>query len=295
MLLARILSGIVTEYTGWRTVYWIALGLQAFIFTLLWLFMPDYPSTNPAGLTYTLILRSLFRLIREHPTLVQASLIGLCVSSVFTLYWTTLTFLLAGPVYQFNSLVIGLFGFVGAAAILLGPLVGRHVIDRYSPSLGLLLGLLGVAVGQVVGCFAGEYTVAAPVVQAFLVDVGIQTTQVSNRTAIYRLDASARNRVNSVYMLGVFLGQVLGTGTGAPLYQRLGWRGSAGAGIGWVGVGMVVFGARGPREEGWVGWGGGWRTERGEAGKVESRGEDVEGGEKAESRVEDVEGGGGRR
>ncbi|RPB11627.1 MFS general substrate transporter [Morchella conica CCBAS932] len=257
MLLARILSGIITQFTHWRTVYYVALGLQALIFVLLYLFMPDYPSTNPSGLTYTRSLLSLFALAKAHPTLVQAALIGLCVSAVFTTYWTTLTFLLIAPPYGYSSLVVGLFGLIGVAAIFLAPLVGRFVIDRHTPSLGLLLGLLVVLAGQVVGCFGGLYSVAAPVLQAFLVDLGIQTTQVSNRTAIYRLDAGARNRVNSVYMLGVFFGQVVGTASGAPLLHRYGWKGSAGAGVGFAGLALVVLAARAPGA-GWVGWKGGW-------------------------------------
>ena len=28
ILIARVLSGVVTEYTSWRNVYWLALGLQ---------------------------------------------------------------------------------------------------------------------------------------------------------------------------------------------------------------------------------------------------------------------------
>lgn len=223
--------------------------------------MPDYPSKNPSGLSYFQILRSLGQLFIKHPTLVQAALIGLAVSAVFTLYWTTLTFLLAADPYDYNSLVIGMFGLIGVAAIFLAPLIGRHLIDRFSPSLGLLLGLVCVLTGQLVGTFVGLHSVAGPVIQAFLVDLGIQASQVSNRTAIYKLDASARNRINSIYMLGVFIGQVVGTSTGAPLYHRHGWLGSGGAGVGFAGLGLLVLAVRTPWA-GWIGWSGGWRTER---------------------------------
>lgn len=289
MLLARVLSGIVTEYTGWRTVYWVALGLQCFIFALLWLFMPDYPSTNPSGLSYLQILRSLTQLIARHPSLVQAALIGLAISGVFTLYWTTLTFLLAGAPYNYNSLVIGMFGLIGVAAILLTPMTGRHVIDKYSASLGLLVGLASILVGQLVGTFAGLHSVAGPVLQAFLVDFGIQTAQVSNRTTIYKLDASARNRINSVYMLGVFCGQVMGTSTGAPLYHRYGWIGSGSAGVAFAGLALLLLAARTPAEKSWVGWSGGWHGGKGETGAEESARESESESEKEEPSVGSIE------
>lgn len=275
MLLARVLSGIVTEYTGWRTVYWIALGLQFFIFFLLWMFMPDYPSTNPSGLSYFQILRSLGQLIARYPSLVQAALIGFAGSAVFTLYWTTLTFLLASASYNYNSLVIGMFGLIGIAAILLTPITGRHVIQKYSPTLGLFIGLTCIMVGQLLGTFAGLHSVAGPVLQAFLVDLGIQMAQVSNRTTIYKLDESARNRVNSVYMLGAFCGQVIGTVTGAPLYNRYGWVGSGSAGVGFAGLALLILSVRAPAGTRWIGW----RREKKEELDVEVR---IENGSESE-------------
>lgn len=45
LLLARVLAGIVSQYTSWRNIYWLALGLQVFILVACWAFMPDYPAT----------------------------------------------------------------------------------------------------------------------------------------------------------------------------------------------------------------------------------------------------------
>lgn len=50
IVIARILAGIVTQFTSWRNVYWVALALQSLTLVALWLFMPDYPSSNPQGL-----------------------------------------------------------------------------------------------------------------------------------------------------------------------------------------------------------------------------------------------------
>lgn len=42
MLIARLLSGVVALYIGWRYIYWNASILQYIILVLLWMFMPDY-------------------------------------------------------------------------------------------------------------------------------------------------------------------------------------------------------------------------------------------------------------
>lgn len=57
MLIARLLSGILTQYTSWRSIYWFSFGVQYLIFILLFLYMPDYPSTN-VRLIYTNLLCS---------------------------------------------------------------------------------------------------------------------------------------------------------------------------------------------------------------------------------------------
>src|SRR5206468_610784 len=130
---ARVLSGTFAEYTGWRTVYWVAFGLQYLILALLWLFMPDYPSTNPNGLKYHHMLWSMPKLVVRHPLLAQVCLISFCSMAIFTSFWTTLTFLLAAPPYNYNSFVTGLFALIGIAVMTTGPFYGHYVIDRFVP------------------------------------------------------------------------------------------------------------------------------------------------------------------
>ncbi|KAF4632463.1 hypothetical protein G7Y89_g5676 [Cudoniella acicularis] len=63
MLIARLLSGILTQYTSWRSIYWFSFGMQYLIFILLFWFMPDYPSTNPGGLNYFKMLWSIVKML----------------------------------------------------------------------------------------------------------------------------------------------------------------------------------------------------------------------------------------
>ena len=65
MLLPPTQSGVVTEYAGWRSIYWAALGIQYLIFGLLWVFMSDYPSINSDRLGYLGMLWSIILLITK--------------------------------------------------------------------------------------------------------------------------------------------------------------------------------------------------------------------------------------
>lgn len=262
ILIARVISGTVTEYTSWRNVYWLALGLQYLIFVLLWLFMPDYPSTNPdlrSLKAYFHMLWSIVVMLFQYPVLLQACLIGFFTSAPFTCFWTTLTFLLAGPPYNYTSLVIGLFALIGIGAMCVVPFYGRLVIDRLTPLwsvvLGEAIGLLGVCLGT----YLGTFTVAGPVLEAFLLDMGMQTAQIANRSAIYAIAPRARNRVNTAFMVFTFCGQLTGTAVGNKLYAtKGGWVASGSYSVASVGAALLVCLARGPWEDRWVGWRGGW-------------------------------------
>lgn len=262
LLFARLLSGVVTEYTSWRNIYWLAFGLQYLIFLLLWLFMPDYPSTNPDGINYFRILYSIGQIFVTHPLLVQACLVGFCTSSTFTSFWTTLTFLLSAPPYEYSTLIIGLFALIGIASMFLGPLWSRLVTDRLIPLFSVIIGLVICLLGTCIGTYTGTFTVAGPILQTALLDFGIQTAMIANRSAIYGILPLARNRVNTAYMITAFCGQLTGTAVGNHVFARSGWIGSGSTSVGFLAAALLLCVVRGPRETRWVGWGGGWQIRK---------------------------------
>jgi len=262
LLVARVLSGTISNFTTWRAVYWMALALQYLIFILLWLFMPDYPSTNPAGLNYFRILWDIILMLRRHPVLVQACLAGLLTSAPFTSFWTTLTFLLAGQPFHYSSLTIGLFGLIGIAGMLISPIYARLVTDRFVPHFSVFCGLSISLVGVCIGTYTGTMTVAGPVLQALLMDFGNQTAQIANRSAIYSVEPKRRNGVNTAFMVSTFCGQLIGTAAGNHVYAAAGWRGSGSVSVAFVAAALGVMLVKGPYEKGWVGWGGGWSMKK---------------------------------
>ncbi|KAF1947817.1 MFS general substrate transporter [Clathrospora elynae] len=257
VLVARVLSGTISNFVTWRAVYWMALGLQYVIFLLLWLFMPDYPATNP-GMNYFRILLDIVLMLFKHPVLVQACLAGLLCSAPFTSFWTTLTFLLAGEPYEYTSLTIGLFGLIGIAGMLLSPVYARTVTDAFVPHFSVLFGLSCSLLGVCLGTYMGTFSVAGPVLQALLMDFGNQTAQIANRSSIYSIEPKRRNGVNTAFMVATFCGQLIGTATGNHIYAAAGWIGSGSASVGFISAALLVIVARGPWEERWVGWRGGW-------------------------------------
>lgn len=257
VLIARVLSGTISNFVTWRAVYWMALGLQYLIFVLLWLFMPDYPATNP-GMNYFRVLFDVFKMLTMHPILVQACLAGLLCMAPFTSFWTTLTFLLAGQPYNYNSLTIGLFGLLGISGMVFAPLYARFVTDRFIPHFSVLCGLCISLIGVVIGTYVGTFSVSGPILQAILMDFGNQTAQIANRSSIYSIEPKRRNGVNTAFMVAVFCGQLIGTASGNHIYAAAGWIGQGSASVGFIASAVLVMLVRGPWETRWVGWRGGW-------------------------------------
>ena len=102
ILLARLLAGVIAEFTSWRVVYYLAIGMQALVLVGSYLMLPDYPSRNK-DLTYWNILWTMAKLSVTEPILIQASLINLASSACFGNFWVTLTFLLGGPPYNYST------------------------------------------------------------------------------------------------------------------------------------------------------------------------------------------------
>lgn len=263
ILVARLIGGIVAEYTPWRTVYWVSFGLQVLVFVLLFFFMKDYPIARP-GTSYPAILRRIVELPFLKPVLTQASLIAFLVMGMFTNFWTTLTFQLAG-VFHLSTLAIGLFALAGLSPVLLNPVVSRLLTSRIH-SHGTIIIMLLVTLGAVViGTFVGTFSLAGPIIWALLGDLGLNNVIVASRMAIASVDPTAHNAVNSVYMIFTFAGQLFGTAVGNALYARGGWTWSGALAIAQLVTALLLVMIRGPHEKGWMGWRGGWDMRKPEA------------------------------
>ncbi|KAI2464767.1 MFS general substrate transporter [Annulohypoxylon bovei var. microspora] len=256
VLVARLLSGIVTQYTSWRNVYWVSFGLQVLVWVFLFLVMPDYPILSP-GTSYPRILLKIATLPFQKPELTQNALIAFLTMGMFTSFWTTLTFQLA-DVFHLSTLAIGLFALIGISPVFLNPVISRLLIANLHPHGSLIIAHLVTVAAICIGTFVGTFSLAGPVVWAFFGDLGMNTIIVANRVAIAHVDSTAQNAVNAVYMVHTFCGQLFGTAVGNALYARGGWTYSGAFNIAQIIAGLLVLFARGPHETRWVGWRGGW-------------------------------------
>lgn len=263
VLIARVISGVIAQFTSWRVVYYMSVGVQFFVLGGSYLVLPDYPAKNK-DMTYWKILWTMAKFAFTEPILIQACLTNIASSASFSNFWVTLTFLLGGPPYNYTTLVIGLFGLVGMFGVAMGPLIGR-TIDKLIPWYASLIAIIGMALFQAIQVGAGGINIAAVIIATFGLDVFRQMLQVSLATSIFSIAPEARARLNAVYILSLFIGQVMGTSVGSEVFIKYGWRAGAALSLGWSGWQLFMLLLRGPHCERrtWFGYQGGLEPRKG--------------------------------
>lgn len=227
ILVSRTFSGLVGEYLGWPAVYFIASGLMILLAFFLAFRLPKSPSATKAG--YGDLFRSMASLIQDLPLLREAALNGGMMFAAFSVFWTTLSFLLAEPRFGLGPDAAGLFGLIGVVGAMAAPVAGR-MADRRSPRFTIAIGMGAVILAY--ACMLGfGYTLAGLVVGVILLDLGVQSTQISNQARIHAISDEFRNRINTIYMVSYFIGGALGSWIGSFSYAHFGWTGVCIAGL----------------------------------------------------------------
>lgn len=229
ILSSRIFSGIVADWMGWRFVYGLSGGAAIFIALLVHLSLPSQRGEHRDG--YASLLASTARQLVRFPQLRRLSLLGGIIFAAFLCFWTILTFQLSGPAFHLDSDRIGLFGVVAIGGALAAPWFGRQA-DRSSPQRAQLLTTALLVMGCLIAALLPT-SISALVVATFVIDIGVQGTQVNNLAQLYRLDATAHSRINAAYMVVFFVGGATGTASGAMAWQMGGWPLAAATLCGW--------------------------------------------------------------
>ncbi|MDX2241324.1 MAG: MFS transporter [Leptolyngbyaceae cyanobacterium bins.302] len=233
----RLVSGFAGEFLGWRSIFWIAaigmLALAAVLSKTLPIVMPS------VKLSYGALMRSLPGFLKTYPLLRETALMGALFFLTYCGFWATLPFLLAQPPFELGSQVVGLFGLVGIVGVFAAPVVGR-IADRSSPRT-TVVAAMGILVLALLMLWQFQQAIGGILLGSILLDLGVQTGQISNQTRIYTLPAEAHNRITTVYMVSYFLGGSIGSWLCAIGWKLAGWTGVCAIGLGAVVISFVVY------------------------------------------------------
>jgi predicted MFS family arabinose efflux permease len=239
ILLARSVSGVIAQLSSWRVVYVIA-ALMTFTFAVVLQRLLPHEVERPR-VRYTALLSSAVHYFVTESLLRRRGLYGGLAFAAFSVFWTTMAFLLSGAPYYYNDLTIGLFGLVGAAGALCANFAGRWADRRWTKPTTLVFAVM-MAISFLT-LWWGRHNLAMLIVGIIVLDIGVQGTQVTNQSLIYRLAPHARSRINSAYMVCYFVGGALGSWIGSMTYEHFHWAGVCvlGAAIGIVATVLAVI------------------------------------------------------
>ncbi|MGZ4230603.1 MAG: MFS transporter [Solirubrobacteraceae bacterium] len=237
ILTARTASGILAGLLGWRAVFVIATGVMVVLAATLRWALPKVPPTE--SLPYRSLLRSVGRLVVEEPVLRQRMAVGAAVMGCFSALWTSIAFLLSGPPYNYGNTAIGLFGLAGIAGAAIAPVAGR-LADRGKGKLATSAGLL-ILLASWGLLLLGAHSAVLLVAGIVALDLGAQGVHISNQSAIYALNADARSRITTGYMLAYFAGAAAMSAAASTLYGSDGWTGVCVLGAAVAAAGLVVW------------------------------------------------------
>lgn len=239
ILLARPVSSLMSEYFGWRGVFYSAAMLMVVIAALVAMLLPERVPNHHT--TYGRLIGSVFVLARRYAVLRERSLYQGLLFASFSFFWTIVPIELIRH-YGFSQKGVAVFALVGAVGAIAAPIAGRLADaghGRTSTLVALLLAPLSLLVAGIPGLgYLGL------VVAAVALDFAVQLNMVLGQREVYALDPHSRARLNAVFMTSIFVGGALGSVLASPLYERFGWSPTLYAAAAIPGLALVIFLAR---------------------------------------------------
>ena len=128
ILLARTVSGTLSDLFGWRSVYVVSAAATLVIAVVLANVLPRQQHRS-APMAYPNLIKSVFALFIEEPVLRVRGLLALLIFTAITILWTPMVLPLSAPPFSLSHTEVGLFGLAGAMGAVGAARAGR-LADR---------------------------------------------------------------------------------------------------------------------------------------------------------------------
>ena len=195
--------------------------------------LPAHSRENYAGLW-----KSLLRLFSKYPYLRIASLRAALAYGSFFALWSCLAFRMKQEPFFASDDIIGALGLCGLAGASTVVFISGY-IQKYGARFFSIVGGCVILFAWLLA-FWGNNSYLWMIIAILLIDAGMQSIHLSNQTSVVALDASAINRVNTVYMTIYFLGGSAGTFVSGLFWQHYGWTGVVGVGVAFTAASLLV-------------------------------------------------------
>ena len=221
IILSRTYAGFVSTFWSWQMVYFSS-GIATLLFALL--MWNKLPTTKPnTQMTVAKIYRSLFQLAASEPHLIRRACAGALGFAILSMIFTSMTFVLANPPYYFTDFQIGLFGLLGVIGIYSSSWSGRTVGQGKENKVAITC--ICLMLFSCIPLAFAQQNILAYAIGVLMSYFGLTAFHVLNQNLVYRINPTARSRINAVYMTIYFAGAALGSLIAVYAWQHWGWYG----------------------------------------------------------------------
>jgi predicted MFS family arabinose efflux permease len=227
ILLARAGAGMIGEYLGWRTVYYIAAGLMLVIALVIPLIM-DAEEPEPVRqdqMSYFALLASMGPMLRVYPQILLSGSIQALNFGIFLTVWLGLGLHLTSAEMGYGVDVVGYLAIFSIINLVTTPRMGR-LADTLGPRRARFYLAAIQFLGVCLFYFFGHslWLLMIPIVITNLVGPIID---VSGRMTFLNQAPAIRTRLMTVYIVLMFLGGGLCSWAGTAAYEWGGWGATA--------------------------------------------------------------------
>lgn len=233
---ARVISGYLGDWVGWRAMYGIAAAIMliclAVTLKMLPVMRPSFKGSYPQ------LMRTVGEIFFSHPNIRLYSLRASCSFASMMSIWSCMAFHLSGSPFNAGSDKVGLLGLCGIAGAMAASGVGKYIprfgILRFS-TFGSVFQLLAWGIALLFGGFYAGLALAI-----ILVDIGAQCQQLSNQSGCLKEVPHASNRANTIFMTSLFIGGSVGTFCSGAIWPHWGWHGVCCVGILFATLSLII-------------------------------------------------------
>lgn len=228
ILAARAGAGVVAEYFGWRTVYYIATGLMLIVAILLPLTMDgrERASETSAETSYLGLLGSMIPMVNRHPEILLSGIIQALNFGIFIAIWLGLGLHLTSPEMGYGVDTVGYLALFALINLITTPRFGAWA-DKTGPrkARAILVGFqfFGVCLFLLFG--HSLWLLMIPIV---ITNIFGPVLDVTGRMTFLNEAPAIRTRLMTIYIVFMFLGGGFGSWAGTSAYDAWGWTGNAG-------------------------------------------------------------------
>ena len=227
ILSARAGAGVIAEYFGWRTVYYIATGLMFVVAVILPFSMDrrEQATATEDGTSYLKLIFSMIPMFGRFPEMVVSGIIQGLNFGIFISIWLGLGLHLTSPEMGYGVDTVGYLALFAIVNLVTTPRFGA-----WADKIGARKARLYVAIFQLMGVslfFIFGHNLWLLMIPILITNIFGPVVDVTGRMTFLNEPPEVRTRLMTIYIVFMFVGGGLASWAGTSAYDRFGWSGNA--------------------------------------------------------------------